>query len=167
MFWLSYLLRGDYEKPYKPIYPTCIMSKGFSLDKGIEEIFNLAKRVKVPPVLVSIHGDPNCGKTYLGKKLFDVVWNRGLVACGGQTENKETYFQNGPNPDYVFIEDSIFTESAERNARKFIGKGLDIRVLIDNPLIREYEFSSSVQENIRKKHYDIFIQNYDSKIKLI
>ena len=143
------------------------MLKNVSLDEGVKKIFNLAKAVKISPVLISIHGDPNCGKTYLSRKLFNIVYSKNLTACRGQCEDEGAYFQNGPNPDYVFVEDALFTEFAEDNARKFTGKGIDIRVLIDNPLITggKDKFVNSLQKYADREYYDVIIQNYNSVIK--
>jgi len=117
--------------------------------------------------LISIHGHSNCGKTYVGKRLHETATQRGFISCRGQSDDERSYFQNGPNPDYVFIEDYLFTETADYEAKRIVGKGVDIRVLVDNPKITGglecYPFLTS--EDIRNGLYDVIIDNPDSKLK--
>jgi len=136
-----------------------------SLEEGVEKIFELGK-TKEKPVLVSIHGQVNCGKSYIVNLLTNMAFKKGFVVNGGMCENKRSYLDI-PNPDYVFVEDAIYTAQAENCAREIVGKGIDIRVLVDNPrLTRGLEhYAPLLLADIRDNKYDVIIDNPDSKDK--
>lgn len=134
----------------------------YSLEDGIEKIFELLDGVKEKPAVVGIYGHVNGGKTHLRKMCLNRTWEMGLVVNGGMVENERAYAQN-KNPEYIFVEDYI--TPFRDDSIPFVSKPIDITVLIRNYAICHPQNRTQINSNLKENAYDIIINNPASERK--
>jgi len=126
-------------------------------------VFELGKEIKSKPVIVSIHGQANSGKTHVLRVLINKAHKMGFAVSGGQCEDLWAYEKSS---DYIFVEDAVYTEQAENCARRIAGKGVDIRVLIHNSQIKEpVLYPGLILTDLYNEKYNLIIDNPNSQVK--
>jgi hypothetical protein len=143
---------------------TIPLQAGFEEGLGyvIDTIVNA--KAKQKPVIVTITGEPNSGKSELriqAKKRLEVLGISGWLGNTGDSQDRMgRYFIT--DPGFVFIEDISFPRFSDQYSREMFGKNPDLRVYV-------YRNSDDIRhinlKNIAKGVFDLVIENPNAKIK--
>jgi len=133
------------------------MVNKLSLEDGLKRVFELGDAIESDPVVVAINGGGNCGKTYTAQRLYEMCQERGLGAYRELNENPNW---RSDSRNYVFLEDWALSKQDDNRARRILGKGIDIRVLVDNP-----EITGGVPQYLPNVKFDVHIINPHSHRK--
>ena len=130
---------------------------------GINEIVQIALTERTKPVLISVHGLPNSGKTELCKRVMKELFaKKGWSSVTGTVGDSPNKMGMRLNPDCVFMEDMTYTASVDNYARELFGRMPDLRVYI----ARDVDNSPShLKELFEKGSYGIIIENPEATVK--
>jgi len=137
--------------------------EAYTLEDGIEKIFELAVNVQTKPALICFYGHANAGKSTLRKECVEIAWELGLRAHGGMIDDERSYSNDGYKLDYIFLE--AYTDPLKHRSAEFIGKPIDISVVIVNTKLNSPRELAELQYYCNKGEYDFVICNPFSKVK--
>ncbi len=149
-------------------------SKIFTIEEALEEVKNRYKQIKNKPIIVSVHGAQNAGKTYFCRKAIEkfqrpkIINNMWGVSAYYSHDAYDRYISEyfneleylfyhvgynfvAPSKDVIFMWDLEIKEYSER--------GSDVNVFIFNPNLTKPNLDFII------KDFDIIISNPDSEIK--
>jgi len=140
----------------------------YDLDDGVQEIFDRLASVAEPKI-VGLYGPPNSGKTFVMKRVVkEAHTTHGiLLACGGDENDAHSYEILGQCPSFIVVTDDMapHPRHRDRHSAKYVGKGVDLTVLIKNEAVWLQATRDKVQKEIDGGHYDMVIFNPDSTQK--
>lgn len=139
----------------------------FGLEEGVNEIFRLFKEAGIRPYIVSIHGFPNSGKSYISNELIKRCRGAGLNAINACEPNIAKQMIDDYGSDYFSLmtlnEAALFPKLIEEDLKKAIGRGQNLSILINNPLIYDLE-RMYVMDRIYP-YFDLEVLNPESTVK--
>lgn len=142
-----------------------MQTQTISFEEGLSRLENAILTTKRKPIIISIHGVPNSGKTELRIKLVRKLSIQhkvnGASGMRGDSLDKMCFYSH-ESPQYVLFEDMVFTAECEEASRELFGREQDIKIYIARR-INTQEFYSYCERF--KQKYDMIITNPDAKNK--
>ena len=128
------------------------MSMELNLKEGFHRTIGKVETIKERPILISVYGWPNSGKSYFIDQLADYLEENGLSTCGCGGGPKPYSFESLRDKPWILREVFLFHCGWERDNLVFDGK-----------LVSKKEDPNFLAESIagRKIHLNIGIYNPD------
>lgn len=142
--------------------------KTLNFEQGIDFIAKtiLEKKERVNPVLISIHGYPNAGKTELMFRAVSLLYKKhGVEGRGCICNDNLEEVLRGNDPAFLIIEDLPQPErfGVKRYTKKYFGRDPDLSVYITKKLVKDLPIGLINQ--IQKSAYHLTIENPKSRDK--
>lgn len=131
-----------------------------NFEDGLVFVINTILEGKDKPVLVSIMGYPNSGKSELRKrahyKLRDTFGKFGWIGMGG--DSLDRFAQTKGCPDYFIMEDMPYADIVDKHTRSTFNRLPDLKVFMS----KEFSLASltvNLRNDIGEGKYGLVIDN--------
>lgn len=125
------------------------MKKELTIDQAIERIERESKHLR-KPVLVSVCGIPDSGKTFFQWKARERLPNVGITA----SHDSQQAYANAHTLDFLFIHAMVdHPEDVSEQTRRYVGRDTDFDVFIYNPT----NHAPNIEE--LRQDYDLIVRN--------
>lgn len=136
-----------------------------SFEEGLAKIIHKILSAKRKPAIISIHGSPNSGKTELIKQVSIKLAKEhkiyGARGMSGDSLDKMGFY-SCTSPQYVLLEDMMFTDACDSMSLKMFGHKQDLTAYIAQK-IDEQALRTNCEK--LKQEYDLIINNPAAKNK--
>lgn len=140
-----------------------------NFENGVDYIVKTILEGEEKPVLVSIHGVPNSGKSKLRRTVQDKLWTDfkklGWSSMCDTSLERFDLSWHIENPEFFLIEDLVLTISVNRYTKENFGRVPDLKVYI----AKRFSLSSLpkiLRDYMEKEKYDLIIENPKAEIKM-
>jgi len=136
-----------------------------SFEQGLDYVVQtiLKTKDKERPILISIHGNPNAGKTEFIKTAVNLLFNNFYVLGYGCVcrDNPQGLLEN--DPDFLLIDDLPHPFSINRYTKGYFSRPPNFSVYLSKELIKNLH--PELVSEILEDGYNLIIENPDSKDK--
>jgi hypothetical protein len=116
------------------------------------------------PVIISLHGIPNQGKSTLGDLCRKSLYAHDLL--GGRIISDIDYVETAARltKDFMFLESTEYIHPSVEFSQQAFGKEPDLKVLIYK---NRYELSPVITSSLRSNLFDLVVENPAATVKQI